>query len=87
MPIESMKKEYHEYCPISKSNNIVFCPEKINNRRKDKKTSMEQRLIKKRRCKKKKSKSNTNEKVNEIKEKGLEIKENKKDKAKRERQS
>ena len=31
-----MKKEYHEYCPKSKSNNIVFCPEKIIKRKKDK---------------------------------------------------
>ena len=27
--IENMRKEYHEYCPKSKSSNIVFCPEKI----------------------------------------------------------
>ena len=24
-----LRKEYHEYCPMSKSSNIVFCPEKI----------------------------------------------------------
>ena len=24
--IEKMRKEYHEYCPKSKSNNIIFCP-------------------------------------------------------------
>ena len=34
-PIEKMRKEYHEYCPKSKSNNIVFCPEKIIKRKKD----------------------------------------------------
>ena len=26
---EKMKKEYDEYCPKSKSNNIIFCPKKI----------------------------------------------------------
>ena len=31
------KKKYHEYCPKSKSSNIVFCPEKIIKRRKDEK--------------------------------------------------
>ena len=30
LPIEKMRKEYHEYCPKSKSNNIVFCPEKTS---------------------------------------------------------
>ena len=37
LPIEKMRKQYHEYCPKSKSNNIVFCPEKIIKRKKDKK--------------------------------------------------
>ena len=37
LPIEKMMKEYHEYCPKSKSNNIVFCPEKIIKRKKDEK--------------------------------------------------
>ena len=36
-PIEKMRKEYHEYCPKSKSNNIVFCTKKIIKRKKDKK--------------------------------------------------
>ena len=35
--LEKMRKEYHEYCPKSKSSNIVFCPEKIIKRRKDEK--------------------------------------------------
>ena len=35
--IENMRKEYHEYCPKSKSSNIVFCPEKIIKRKKDEK--------------------------------------------------
>ena len=26
---KKMKKEYYEYCPKSKSNNIVYCPKKI----------------------------------------------------------
>ena len=37
LSIEEMRKEYHEYCPKSKSNNIVFCPEKIIKRKQDKK--------------------------------------------------
>ena len=37
IPTEKMRKEYHEYCPKSKSSNIVFCPEKIIKRRKDEK--------------------------------------------------
>ena len=34
---EKMRKEYHEYCPKSKLNSIVFCPKKIIKRKKDKK--------------------------------------------------
>ena len=37
MTLEKLRKEYHEYCPKSKSSNIVFCPEKIIKRRKDEK--------------------------------------------------
>ena len=37
LPIEKMRKEYHEYCPKSKSNSIVFCPQPIINRKNDKK--------------------------------------------------
>ena len=36
-PVENMRKEYHEYCPKSKSNNIIFCPKKIIKRKNDKK--------------------------------------------------
>ena len=77
LPIEKMMKEYHEYCPKSKSNNIVFCPEKIIKRKKDEKVqwindyfkNFETKINKKRRGKKKrKSKSNTNEEIKEIKE-------------------
>ena len=35
-PIEKMRKEYHEYCPKSKSNNIVFCPKEIIKRKSEK---------------------------------------------------
>ena len=35
--MEKMKKEYHEYCLKSTSNNIIFCPEEIIKRNKDKK--------------------------------------------------
>ena len=35
MTLEKLRKEYHEYCPKSKSSNIVFCPEKIIKRKKD----------------------------------------------------
>ena len=37
MTLEKMRKQYHEYCPKSKSNNLVFCPEKIIKRKNDKK--------------------------------------------------
>ena len=35
MPLDKMKKEYHEYCPKSKSNNFVFCPKSIIKKKKD----------------------------------------------------
>ena len=35
--MEKMKKEYHEYCLKSTSNNIIFCPEEIIKRKRDKK--------------------------------------------------
>ena len=35
MPLDKMKKEYHEYCPKSKSNNIIFCPKSIIKKKKD----------------------------------------------------
>ena len=35
LPLEKMRKEYHEYCPKSKSNNIIFCPKNIIKRKKD----------------------------------------------------
>ena len=35
--MEKMKKEYNEYCLKSKSNNIIFCPEEIIKRKRDKK--------------------------------------------------
>ena len=33
---EKRKKEYHEHCLNSKSNNLIFCPQKIIKRKKDK---------------------------------------------------
>ena len=35
LPLDKMKKEYHEYCPKSKSNNLVFCPKSIIKKKKD----------------------------------------------------
>ena len=35
MPLDKMKKEYREYCPKSKSNNIIFCPKSIIKKKKD----------------------------------------------------
>ena len=35
MLIEKLRKEYHEYCPKSKSNNIIICPQQIIKRKKD----------------------------------------------------
>ena len=35
MPLDKMKKEYHEYCPKSKSNNLIFCPKSIIKKKKD----------------------------------------------------
>ena len=32
---QGRKKEYDKYCPKSKSNNIILCPQKIINRKKD----------------------------------------------------
>ena len=83
LQIEKMKKEYHEYCPKSKSNNIVFCPEKIIKRKKDKRVQWINdyftNLVKKRRKKKtkKKSKERRNKKKRK-KKKGRKRKKNKK---------
>ena len=40
-PVEKMRKEYHEYCPKSKSDNIIFCPQEIINRKKGNKVFSE----------------------------------------------
>ena len=77
MSLEEMRKEYHECCPKSKSNNIVYCPDQIIKRKKDEKLqwindyfkNFEKKIDEKRRGKKKKSMLNTDKKVNEIKEK------------------
>ena len=90
LSLEQMRKEYHEYCPKSKSNNIVYCPDQIIKRKKDKKLqwindffkNIEKKKKKKRltfffllhKKKEKNPKSNTNEKVEEIKGKVNNIK-------------
>ena len=33
--LDKMKKEYHEYCPKSKSGNIILCPKSIIKKKKD----------------------------------------------------
>ena len=35
LPFDKMKKEYHKYCPKSKSNNIILCPKSIIKKKKD----------------------------------------------------
>ena len=40
MTLDKMRKQYHEYCPKSKSNNLVFCPEKIIKRKKEEKVQL-----------------------------------------------
>ena len=35
LPLNKMKKEYHEYCPKSKSNNLIFCPKSIIKKKKN----------------------------------------------------
>ena len=81
--IKQRMKEYHGYCPKSKSNNIVFCPKKILKRKKEKevqcindyvksfwgKGRKEKSKTKGKKKKKKKSKLNIIEHVKEIKEK------------------
>ena len=37
LPLDEMEKEYHEYCPKSKSNNFIFCPKSIIKKRNDEK--------------------------------------------------
>ena len=83
---EKMRKEYHEYCPKSKLNSIVFCPKKIIKRKKDKKIqwindyfknfeekSKKNKNKNKQGKKTRKSKLNTIEKVKEIMRKVKEI--------------
>ena len=33
LQIKKFKKEYKDYCPKSKSNNIIYCPKKIMERK------------------------------------------------------
>ena len=87
LSIEEMRKEYHEYCPKSKSNNIVFCPEKIIKRKKDKRVQWIndyfKNLVKKRR--KKKTKKKGKERRNKKKRKKKKGRKRKKNKKKRRR--
>ena len=87
MLIEKLRKEYHEYCPKSKSNNIVFCPEKIIKRKKDKRVQWINdyftNLVKKRR--KKKTKKKGKERRNKKKRKKKKGRKRKKNKKKRRR--
>ena len=78
LPIEEMEKEYHDYCPKSKSNNIIFCPKSIIKKKKDvkvqwindyfknfeksKKKTKKKKKSKKKTKKKKKSKKKTKKK-------------------------
>ena len=39
--MSDLTKEYHEYCPKSKSDNIIFCPQKIIDRKKGNKVFSE----------------------------------------------
>ena len=65
MTLEKLRKEYHEYCPKSKSSNIVFCPEKIIKRKKDKKVQLINDYFKNlgRKSKKKKNKQKGKERT------------------------
>ena len=90
LQIEKMKKEYHEYCPKSKSNNIVFCPEKIIKRKKDKEVQRIndyfKNLVKKRRKKRTKKKGKETRSKQKKKKKGMKKKTKKKGKEKRSKQ-
>ena len=85
--MQKLRKEYHEYCPKSKSNNIVFCPEKIIKRKKDKRVQWINdyftNLLKKRR--KKKTKKKGKERRNKKKRKEKKGRKRKKNKKKRRR--
>ena len=35
--VKEIEKEYHKYCPKSKSNNYIFCPKRIIKKRNDEK--------------------------------------------------
>ena len=84
-----MKKEYHEYCPKSKSNNIVFCPEKIIKRKKDKEVQWNndyfKNLVNKRRKKKTKKKGKETRSKQKKKKKGRKRKTKTKKKNKKKR--
>ena len=85
LPIEKMWKEYHEYCPKSKSNNIVFCPEKIIKRKKDEKVQWINDYFKNLLKKSKKKKTKKNGKGRRIKKKTKRKKKKTKSKKRRQR--
>ena len=65
---EKMKKEYYEYCPKSKSNNIIFCPKRIIktlDKKKEKKVQLINDYFKNlgRKCKKKKNRKKGKERT------------------------
>ena len=66
---QARRKEYQEYCPKSKSNNIIFCPKKIINREKDEKVQWINDYFKNlvKRSKKEKTKKKGKEKRNKKK--------------------
>merc|ERR1712218_748131 len=66
-----LRKEYHEYCPMSKSSNIVFCPEKIIKRKKDIRVQLINDYFKNlgRKSKKKKNKQKGKERTKKNKKK------------------
>ena len=85
-----MRKEYHNYCPKSKSNNIIYCPKNIIKKRdKDMKLKKLNDLFnkistekskggKKRSRKGKKKKNKPKKKKNKLKEKKKKTKRRKK---------
>ena len=79
LPLEKMRKEYHEYCPKSKSNNIIFCPKNIIKRKKDRRVQWINDYFKNfgKKSKKKKNGKKKNKKVRSKKKKKRRKKKNK----------
>ena len=62
--LEENEKKYHEYCPKSKSNNIIFCPTKLIKKRNDEKVQWINDYFKNFRKKNKKKKKYERKKKN-----------------------